>query len=149
MPKNYMLKQNPNGAGPEIVDMTPPEGVGVFGRNIVTELTILQARFNALESRSAAAPAVSPRAEDFLREDLLKYKAMYETVQQQLHDAQMRLRNAAIREERVQRMVAEVNRRGLSIETDSQGNVHLTANGVTVALPTGYTGAGVIELPKG
>lgn len=131
------------------VDNTPLGGVGTFGRNIVTELTILQANVNALENRSAVPTMVSTHAEAHLREDNAKWKAMYETVQQQLHDAQMQLRNAAIREERVQRMITEVQRRGMRVETDSQGNVHLTANGTTVALPTGYTGAGVIELPEG
>jgi hypothetical protein len=77
------------------------------------------------------------------------YKRAFELVQEDLHQTQNQLRMAAIREERVERMVEMIRARGLEITTDSQGNVILSNGRASVLLPTGYGLTEDMVLPKG
>jgi hypothetical protein len=77
------------------------------------------------------------------------YKLAFELVQEDLHQTQNQLRMAAIREERVERMVEMIRARGLEITTDSQGNVILSNGRASVLLPTGYGLTEDMVLPKG
>jgi hypothetical protein len=69
------------------------------------------------------------------------YKALYEVVAAQEREVLDQLRFAAIREERVQRMMQMIEARtGARVTTDSQGNVLvISPDGETTMLPTGFT----------
>lgn len=87
--------------------------------------------------------------ERWLHNEVTKYKAMFEAVQHELHQTQSELRLAAIREDRVEKMIAWFASMGVDITTDSQGNVIVSGERASVLLPTGFGLTEARVLPKG
>lgn len=128
-------------------NVTAPHDPSKFDPN--TGNRIVPKRTNELDSLSQSIPLQEQRAE-LGAAAVIDYKALYEVVAAQHCEALAQLRYAAIREERVQRMMQMIEARtGAKVSTDSQGNVLVIApDGETTMLPTGYTGQ-ARQLPEG
>lgn len=97
----------------------------------------------------ALTDVLEAQRNSLLSAPVVDYKALYEVVAAQHNEALAQLRYAAIREERVQRMIEMIEARtGAKVSTDPQGNVLIDAPGQrTIQLPTGYSARR--ELGKG